>query len=193
MKNYRFASALFSLICILCIATAFTSCQEEEEDFLSLPQEEETAAMTGSWKLTKASTQSAHYLDDETYGLTNDLSTSLTGADITETDITFHFSNPVPLVHFHLDEQTYEVTEQEEMVSSIKCPHVGTTVPGFSARRNFDRDSRLEFVLATGLAYENNYSTFSLYGKNEKATRIIMNSFCSSSSGNEAYFEFVRR
>lgn len=192
MNINRFAPKLLGFIGVLCVSIAFTSC-EEEEDFLSLTSEETAKAMVGSWKLTKASSECAHYLDDEKYGLTNDLPTSLTEMNITETEITFKFSSPVPLIHSHVDENTYEVIEQEEMVDFIKCQRTGTMLSQFSARRNSERDFRLEFVFASGLLSDSYYANFSLYGKNNKATRIIMDNFSSIIPGTEVYFEFVRQ
>lgn len=172
---------LFVLICC-CTAFTMTSCEGEEE-FLSLTAEEVSKLMVGSWKLIAASESGPCYIDeeDEVERLKNDLPTSMTSVDITDTGATFHFSSPVPWIDITYENDVYG--EKERQVSEITVERNYDYFIDLEARVNYDRGNRLEFISP----FWESFSQCRMYGKKEtKADRMIIDL-------HGAYFEFLRK
>lgn len=201
METQNFCRIYSKLLCCLSIFFALTSCEDKYEEMLSISPEEMDVAMIGSWKLKAASDGGLYYINEEEEGLENNASTTLTKVDITKTGAVFHFSTPSPLIHISSDDNceetgNYEITEREEMVTTIECQRNIDIFVHLGARINYEKNNRTEFIFYKGEIFNNfGFSQCMLYGKNGKASRMIimLTGWGDSTTSPNAYFEFVRK
>lgn len=174
-------AAIFSAALMLCVQ----SCEEPYDYTMSLPYDEQAEAMVGTWVLTRAGTVPPSFDENGEEHIENNLATSLQYIEITGSDLTFHFSEPVP-VYFR-GEATDDIPEKHEETATFKVKHGIGGIPHLTAIRT-GTDEKPGFAFCYSENDPSGANEFTFYTRDDvHAIRTILSFYIEG-----FYFEFER-
>lgn len=182
MKRLRPAVLLLSVISM---AFWVQSCEEPYDYMMSMSPHEQAEAMVGTWVLTRAGTCPPMPDGNGEEHITDNLDTPLEYIEITGSDITFHFSEPVPV--YFIGEATGNIPEEHEKTQSFKVKHCIGGIPNLTAIDAGTEDSP-SFAFCYSESDPAGANEFIFYTRDDvHAVRTILNFYIEG-----FYFEFER-
>lgn len=183
MKNN--IKIIFAAITLMLLAFSFQSCEEPYDYTMNLPPDEQAEAMIGTWVLTRAGTVPPALDENGEEHIPDNMETSLQYIEITSSDITFHFREPVPV--YFLGEATQYEPQLHDKSASLTFKHSVGGIPNLTAI-NTGSEENPSFAFCYSENDPCGANEFVFYTKDDiHAIRTILNFFIEG-----FYLEFER-